>query len=349
MLLLVLLAVHWRHRSTRPLVLRALAVGLPLGLLAYVYAAGRLLAPLYALALLVFAGRGRWRWLLSCWAAFAAALVPLGAYWLRHPGSLTARYQDTTFIHAGMPIPTIAKDAVWNYLRDVSLWHWVVSGDPKPYIHTWGAGQLFGSVVVLAAAGAVIVLRRRPVDRWWLYVLAALLVSPVPAALTVDRHHALRLLPLPVLLLVIAIPGIEWLFRRARCGSRTGLAARVVAAVLLLGVAAQFAWFEHEFRSRGPNRTEFFEAQVPALLDRVFAAGGPVYIDFDDRYAQTVARWYAVTHRLPAQLASILPDGGIPPAGSMVFGRTQACDYVCTQLAAADTFWIAKAVGPKAG
>jgi hypothetical protein len=31
----------------------------------------------------------------------------------------------------------------------------------------------------------------------------------------------------------------------------------------------------------------------------------------------------------------------------MVFGRTQDCDYVCNRLAEADSFWIARAAGPK--
>jgi hypothetical protein len=102
------------------------------------------------------------------------------------------------------------------------------------------------------------------------------------------------------------------------------------------------------YTSRGPARTELFEAGVPALLDRAFAEGAVVYVDFDDRYAQTHALWYAVSHGLGRARVSILPDGGVPPPGSIVFGRFQACDFVCAELERSHTYWIAQARGAAA-
>jgi hypothetical protein len=338
----LLLALDWGYRSRRSYLVRALPVGLSLGALTYVYAAGRLLAPLYALALLVFAGRGRWRWLLAIWGTFAVTMIPLAIYAYNHPGALTARYQRTTFIHDGMSVATIAGRAIWNYVQDVNLWHWVASGDPRPYIHAWGAGQLFGSVVVLAIVGAVIVLRQNRGDLWWRFVLVALVLSPIPAALTEDRHYALRLLPVPLLLVVLAIPGLELLFRAAR----EQWVARLAAAALAVGAAVQLVQFEHAYGTNGPDRTELFEAGVPPLLYRAFAEGESIYVDFDDRYAQTHALWYAVSHGIPRTRVSILPDGGVPPVGSIVFGRFQACDYVCREFDRSHSYWIARAMGP---
>jgi len=343
-IVLLLLALDRCFRGGRDLLLRGVPAGVLLGALTYVYAGGRLLAPLYALALLVFAGRGRWRRLGGIWGTFALTLIPLALYWHDHPGALTARYQSTTFIRDGMSWSSVVGDAAWNYVQDVSLWHWIVSGDPKPYIHSWGAGQLFAAVAVLAAAGVGVVLLRRRADRWWLFVLVALLLSPIPAALTEDRHHAIRLLPLPVLLLVLAIPGLELLADLLR-RPRTRTAAAAAAVVLAGGVVAQFAWFEHAFRVAGPQRDVFYEAGVPRLLSQVFGIGGAVYVDHDDRYAQTQALWYAVSNGLDRSRVTILPDGGAPPAGSFVFGRTQACDFACTQVAASGEFWVARADG----
>lgn len=343
LLALGLVAVDWacRSRSFRPWT--GIPVGLAIGGLAYTYAGARLLAPLLALSLIVFAGRGRWRWLLTAWATFAATLIPVLVYAQRHPGALTARYRSTTFIQDGMSVATIVRDAASNYAHDVNLWHWVSSGDPKPYINVWGTGELFGAVVALAAIGLVVVLGERRGELWWRFVFLALVLSPIPAALTADRYYSLRLVPVPVLLLVLAIPGLEWLV----CSARAGWPGRAAAVVLAAGVAVQFGIFLHWYGIRGPARTELFEAGVPALLQQAFAGGATVYIDHDDRYAQTHALWYAVSHGLPRARVSILPDGGMPPPGSMVFGRLQACDYVCTQLGAAQTYWIAKAVGPK--
>ncbi|HEY6015356.1 MAG TPA: hypothetical protein VIU16_01110, partial [Gaiellaceae bacterium] len=272
------------------------------------------------------------------WAAYAAALVPLA---LDHKAA-SARYDQTSFVHGSMSWARIAADFLWNYARDANLWHWVVSGDPRPSLHTWGAGQLFGSVVVLAIVGAAVVLRRR--DLWWRWLVVCLVLSPVPAALTVDRYSAQRLLPLPLMLTVLAAPGLQALLSsRARVWL-----PRLVAVVLAAGVVTQVAWFEHWFSIRGSSsRLVVYDAGVPDLLARAFSGGATVYVDHDDRYAQTHALWYAVSHGLPRERVSILPDGGMPPPGSMVFGRFQTCDYVCTTLATSYTYWIAKAVGPK--
>jgi hypothetical protein len=341
-LAVVLVLLDWGYRSPRAVLLRGIPVGLALGALAYTYAAGRLLAPLLAVALLVFAGRGRWRWLATIWGTFVLALVPLAVYAFSHPGALTARYSATTFITPHMSTWSVTTRVLRNYATDVDLWHWVSSGDPKPYANAFGAGELFGTVVVLALAGVVQIARRRPRDRWWLYVAAALVLSPIPAALTDDRYYSLRLLPLPVLLLVLAVPGLQWL-RSAVIHPRSRWAGLGVAAVLAAAAAGQLVWFVHWYRLRGPARTQVFEAGVPALLERAFAGGSPVYIDHDDRYAQTHALWYAVAHGLPATQVSVLPDGGVAPEGASVFGRLQACDYPCTHLAEADTYWIARA------
>jgi hypothetical protein len=343
LIVLVLLAVDWASRSSRAAYVRAVPVGVALAGLSYSYAAGRLLSPLWAVALLVFAGRGRWRWLLATWGVYALCMIPPVVYSFVHTGALSARYQSTTFIEGGMSTATIAKDTVSHYVHDVNLWHWVVSGDPKPYIHVAGAGQLFGATVLLAIAGVVVVVRSHWDDRFWRFVVVALLLSPIPAALTQDRFASLRLLPIPILLTVLGIPGLEAL-RRAFAHDWT---PRLVAAGLALLVAAQFWQWTDNYQVNNGGRAVLFESGVPPLLQQAFAGGSPVYIDHDDIYAQTHALWYAVTHNLPKDRVSILPDGGVPPPGSMVFGRLQACDYACTHLGDSDTYWIARPDPPK--
>jgi hypothetical protein len=318
----------------------AVPVGLALGALAYVYAGGRLLAPLYAAALLVVAAPGRLRWLATAWATFGATLLPLLAYRHNHPGALTARYQATTFITDGMSFGRIVRTALSNYAHDVNLWHWVTSGDPKPYVHTYGTPSLLATVVLLALAGLVSVLRREREDPWWRFVLAALVLAPVPAALTEDRFYALRLAPLPVLLVVLSIPGLAALADVAR----RGWAGRSLAVALAVLAAVQVGDFASAYRTGAAPRAELFEAGVPALLGRAFAAG-TVYIDYDDRSAQTHALWYAAEHGIPRSRVSILSDGGVPPRGSMVFGRLQPCDYACDELDRSYEYWIARAVG----
>jgi hypothetical protein len=340
---LVLLALDWSYRSQRGTLVRAIPVGLTLAGLAYSYAAGRLLSPLWAIALLVFAGRGRWRWLLTTWGVYVLAMVPLAAYSIMHTGALSARYESTTFIQNGMSIWTIIGDFASNYVHDANLFHWIVSGDPKPYIHVAGAAQLFATTLVLAIVGVVVIVRRLWHDRFWRFAVAALLLAPIPAALTEDRYYSLRLLPIPILLTTLAIPGLDAIRRAAW----KDWPSRIALAGLALLAATQFSQFLSNYHAKNGGRAVLFEHDVPGLLEQAFAGGRTVYVDHDDVYAQTHALWYAVTHDVATNRVSILPDGGMPPVSSIVFGRLQTCDFSCTHLADAETYWFARVNGPK--
>jgi 4-amino-4-deoxy-L-arabinose transferase-like glycosyltransferase len=320
---------------------RSAFVGVALAVLTYAYGAGRLLAPLLAVALVVFVRRVPWRSLAGAWVAYGVLLVPFAAYRLRHPHGLTARYHQTTFVQPGMSLGRIVTHALGNYLSDLDPWRWLVSGDHKPYVDVWGAPQLLAVAVALAALGLVDALRRRD-DRFWLYVVAAYFLSAVPAAFTVDRHDALRLSAMPACLAVLAIPGLQALARLRR------QMLLPIAAVLVAATLAEWGFFVHVYSSRGQeSRATVFEVDVPALVARGLAGGRTIYVDHDDAYALTMGQWYAVSHGLPASRVVRLPDGAVPPKGSMVLGRTQSCDYVCDQLAEADSFWLARAVGPR--
>ncbi len=340
---LLLLALERSWRRQRWTISEGFVVGLLLGLLLYSYTGSRLLAPLFAAALVVFAGRERRRWLVAVWGTFAAFVVPLGVYALRHPGALTARYAATTIAREGRSRLWVVLQATANWFHDINPWHWATAGDPAPYVHNGGYGALYGAVVVLALAGSVIVITRRRDNLWWRYVLVATLLAPIPAALTVDRHNAIRLAALPVLAVVLAIPALEALLAAAR----TGRAARLALAVLAVTVGVQFVQFMDSYRTRGPARLVLFDAGVKPLLQQAFASGKTIYIDYDDRGAQAQARWHAAEAGLPDDRVQILPDGGVPPRGSTVFGLFQECDYVCRKFARWEHYWLATAIGPR--
>jgi hypothetical protein len=333
---LVLVGVERASRLQRWTPFTALPVALALGAITYVYAGGRLLAPLLAAALIVVGVRERWRWLAIVWASFLVTQIPLLLYSRAHPGALSRRFDATSFITPGMSPFEIAGRAIWNYLQDWRLWHYVVAGDSKPYAHTPGASALLLASVVLGVAGLLIVLRHHRTDPFWRFVVAALLVSPIPAALTIDRFHAVRLAPFAVMLTVLAIPALAEVVR----------SRRLAAAVIVAG-AVQFALFVHDWTTDGPRRTGRFEAGIPGLLQQAWANGGTVYIDYDDREPQALARWYALVKGIDQSRVVRLPDGGVPPTGAISFGREQPCDYVCRRVGRSGDYWIARVVGPK--
>ena len=327
---------HWHPASAIP-------VSIALGAITYVYAGGRLLAPLLASALVALGGSGRWRWIVAAWGGFAVTQIPLLLYQHAHPGALSRRYEASTFVTDDMSVLEIGWRGAVNYLQDLQLWHYVVSGDVKPYAHTPGTSALLAVSVALSVAGVALIVVKRRGDPFSRYAVLALLVSPIPAAATIDRFHALRLAPLAVMLVVVAIPAIEALrdlVVRARW-------ARALALALMALAAVQFTVFVHAYRRDGPLRTGRFEAGVPALLARAWADDGTAYVDYDDLEPQALARWYALEQGIDQSRVVRLPDGAIPPAGAIAFGRTQECDYVCQRLAESGDYWIARVVGPR--
>lgn len=119
-----------------------------------------------------------------------------------------------------------------------------------------------------------------------------------------------------------------------------------VAAALLAVTVFQLVHFVDVYRTRGPARTIAFEAGVAPLLGQAFATGATLYVDHDDAYALTHARWYAIDHHLPETRVVRLPDGGVPPNGSTVFGRLQGCDYRCDITGRSQDYFVARAVVP---
>jgi hypothetical protein len=340
---LVLAVADWASRSSRPNLVRAIPLALSLGLVSYVYAAGRVFAPLLAAGLVVFWARGRRWFVLATWALFAVTQLPLLVYSIVHPGGLTARYQATSFVQPGMSGPQIVWRAVSNYVNDVNLFHWMRSGDPTPAVHVAHAAQLYAAIAVLAALGVLEIVRKHRSDPWWRFALLALVIVPIPAALTQDRFHALRLAPLPAVLCIVAIPGVQLLVRSCRSSWLARAAAVALAAVTVV----QFTHFVNNYTLIGSSsRQQLFEAGVPILLQQGLSSPGPIYIDYDDRYALTHAYWYAAEHHLPSSRVQRLGDGFTPPKGSKVFGRLVACDYVCVEKARIYDYWLARAEGP---
>jgi Dolichyl-phosphate-mannose-protein mannosyltransferase len=341
LVVLLLLTLERAVRLQRYDVLHGVVAGALVGLITYSYTGSRLLGPLLAAALVVFAGRGRWRFVGAAWAAVLLLLLPLGVYALRHPGNLTARYEATTIAREGLSGPRVVAEAIGNWFKDVNPWHWATAGDPAPYIHNGGYGALFGAVVALALVGVVLVLLRERANLWWRYVVLATLLVPIPAALTVDRYNAIRLAMLPVFALVLATPVLAALVAAVR----TSWAARAAAGVLAVAVAVQLVQFLDSYRTRGPARIVLFEAGVEPLLEGPLASGETVYLDFDDRGAQAQARWRAAAAGIPQSRIVILPDGGIPPAGSLVFLRFQDCDFECEDVASWEEYRLVRSVG----
>jgi 4-amino-4-deoxy-L-arabinose transferase-like glycosyltransferase len=315
---LLLLALHraqvrgWRTRD-------AVAVGLLLGAIAYDYQAGRVYAVLYAVAIGALFWRRRARGVAVALSTFVLTLGPIVAFAIRHPSELTARANAVGYANND-PWWKVPAVFVKHYLLDLNLWGWAVHGDPNERHHVPGAGSILVVVTLVALAGFVVVLRSRRADAWWRFVVFGALTSPVPAALTVDNFHSLRMIAFPVFYAVLTIPGLE-LVESVR-DRRRRLA---IASVLLLAFALEASAWQVVWHRDGPKRGEALEAGFPAAFEGALRRGGPIYARRSDHGAYIDTLFYGLLADRPRASLVILDGDETPPPGSIVVGREGEC------------------------
>ncbi|HSS20913.1 MAG TPA: glycosyltransferase family 39 protein [Pyrinomonadaceae bacterium] len=317
--LLVLQRAGKRERWSWPIIA---ALGVLLGLIVYTYSVGRLLAPLFALGLVLFAGRGRWRSVVLTWIVFGLMLAPLAVFSVRHPGALGERFKHVTFIKPEFTRSQIVIGFGKNYAKNFSPRSWLISGDPEPRHHLPVMGSLLVGAVALALLGLIVVLLHYRRDPWWWYILFGLLASPLPASLTLDHFHTLRLIALPIFLLVLTVPALEVLIERA--GPLPAVRRAVLASLLVITLfqGAVFHWRFH----RAPPRDDAFDSYYPALLhDALAQSERPIYLYEKTSAAYVYAYWYATQWGVNISNFQRVPPDQKPPSGAVVIGHELPC------------------------
>jgi 4-amino-4-deoxy-L-arabinose transferase-like glycosyltransferase len=322
--ILALFLLLLQHAAKRALWSWSSAAGLGalLGLMTYTYSVGRLLALLFALGLAFFFTRLRWRKVVLTWIVFGLTLLPLGVFILRHPGALGERFKFVTYVKPGDTHSQIALRFVKNYAENFSPRRWLAYGDPEPRHHLPGMGSLLIGVVALAGLGLVVVLVRYRRDAWWRFIVYGLFVSPIPAALTLDYFHTLRLIALPCFLLVLTVPAIEFLLEE---GEQRRQARRVALTVLVLITLLQGAVFQWRFHTASP-RVDAFDSYYQELLATALAQPQrPIYLFEKTPAAYVYAYWYATLGGVSISNFQRLSRDQTPPPGAIVIGHELPC------------------------
>jgi len=343
---LLLLCVQRASRKEAWNFADAACVTAALALVTYSYSIGRLLGPLLALGLVLLATtRARLRPLLVTWALYALSLVPLVVFNARHPGALTARFSYLTYISPQSGYADDALRFIRHYAGNLNPWPMIVAGDKD----TYQIASLAGVPVVAAATFALVLLgaclaaRRARADAWWRFVFFGLAASFVPASLTKDYFHVLRLAPVPVFLVVLTIPALDWL----RDGGR---ARRVVLASFIALTVVQGAVFRIEYAASAasPQRLHVFDADYPAkiLPAALTASQRPVYIaDALARPGYVQALWYSTLFQIPRETFDVLPPEANAPEGSVVI-TTEETHPRCRALAESEPYTVCLTTGP---
>lgn len=344
---LFLLAV-W-HASRKPVwASREVAtLALTLALLTYTYSIGRLLGPLLALGLVCFFTRARLRGLLLTFAAYAAALTPMLVIRWRHPEVLTGRFNYLTYIVSGSTASEIAREFVKHYLANLNPWQLFATEHSKvnEIVHLPGAPAILAITAGLLVGSLGLLLYRRKFNGWWAFVLYGLVASVVPASLTREHFHMLRLAPVPVFIIVLTIPAFVWLTEQ-----RTPVKRLLLSLVILfgLGQALIFQWRYHA-SARTPQRLHTFDADYPAkILPAALANAGaaPVYLaDNPARPGYIQAYWYGTLRNIPLSRFISLGFDKPAPEGAVVITTESSCPR-CRILAESEPYTTYVAQGP---
>src|SRR5882724_3776336 len=155
-----------------------------LALVTYGYFAGRALAPLFALGLLLLATTTRrFIGVIKIWLVYGLTLVPLVLFDHSHPGVVTKRLHEVSYIRPGVPWKETAYEFVRRYLEDQGLTALLLTGDYHPRHHVQGSGgPILFAVFILAMLGLALIIVRRWREPWWRFVIYGLAVSILPGA-----------------------------------------------------------------------------------------------------------------------------------------------------------------------
>ncbi len=305
---------RWLHSAT---------LALALGLITYSSAVGRILGPLLFCGLLLCGRKDRWLRFGQVFLFYGVTLIPFFWFLNHHPGALGTRFAHVTYFTSDGSTIQFVLSFLGHYFRCFNPWDWLVAGDPEPRHHLPALGSLLFSTVALAGGGLVLFFTQRLWrDPWWRFVAYGLLIAPIPAALTIDRFHTLRLIALPMFLLLLTAPALAWLLERS-------LVRRVLLVAVVMGTLLQGVLFQWQFRLAIGQRWHSFDAFYPQVFAAALARPQrPIYLmDAPGSPGYIHAYWYGLFHGLKKSDFVRIASTERPPAGALVI----TCELPCQE------------------
>lgn len=329
-----LFLIALQRASTKPTwkTSNVVAIAGALTLLTYTYSIGRLLGPIFAVGLWLFARRDNRRAVAAAMAAYAVTLLPLALFMIGNPGALSARFSGISYLSANTSFIAALGTFIRQYAIDINPWAMLVTGEENVRDHVSGMGSLLLPTFVLAGAGLIVVLRKLRGDAWWQFIVYALFVSVIPAALTVGIFPQLRLIIFPILVQVLMVPGLLQLKNISK--ARPWIFHTLIVSIVLL-MLAQGLYFQVRFHREAPSRWYFMDARFDrkVLQPALSANHRPLYLfDPPGQSGYIQALWHGALHGLNQDAFARASTRDSIPANSVVISTERTCDN-CRLLA----------------
>ncbi len=332
-LVLLLLPLYKARQKETWSWLDCLFIAAGLALTTYTYSIGRLLGPLFAVGIFLFAGNIKMLLgVLKTLAIYAVLMVPAAIFVWRNPGAMTQRYDALSTIKGEMSLGEKIAAFFQALITDIGAQNLLFSGDANLRHHVPVMGMMLAAVLILAIIGIVISARRAWSDAWYRYLFYGLTISVIPGVLTVPRMHMLRLVAFPVFLILLSVPAVSWLIAKRDPSDSNGLSIltvlkRTALVLLFIGIVGQAIYFQAGFRQRGIGRGHLFDESYPIVLEQAFVSEQrPIYLQDGFWGPAYIHAYYfsAVAERDTGDLYHLAPREK-PPSGSIVLSSEDKC------------------------
>jgi len=232
----------------------------------YSYSSAKLLAPaLFLAAIISFFSSLRPQIIALSFLIFILILTPAIRFEIHHPGALSSHYHiHSVFTHH--PLSKAPQIILENYASHFSPSFLFSFGDQhlrhSPAFHS----IFFWTLAPFLFLGIIYHLFKlsKPFSRWLLF---ALFLSPLPAALTIQSPHTLRSYSLLIFGFIISLNGLRRLFRTPQ-----------IFITTIIFLALESILFIHYFFSAFPEPAQiWFDTTAVSTLTAATQVPGPYF------------------------------------------------------------------------
>lgn len=140
-----------------------------------------------------------------------------------------------------------------------------ISGDQEVRHHTGHGGELYWCLAPLILTGLYVAIRYWRQRAFHRIILTGVLVSPVSAALTVDRMHSTRCVYAVIFWLLLAVLGAQWLWQRR------GPWRKLLLFIVCAGALEMAVYMRDYFGAYQTRDPQVFQTELTDAFEYCFA------------------------------------------------------------------------------